>query len=116
MIVGCTLGGARTCNVADVRIGCIAWMGTLGVACASLSVAFVAPVVCAKISVNCRSADICSPAIGANGAAGCGLRSADVSCAAASHAASADVVIGMSYSYRNNSTVRAMRSALVFGM
>ena len=116
MIFGCTLGGSRTCDAADGSIGCIAWKGTLGAACAVLSVVFVAPVVCKKISANCRSADICSPAIRSNGAAGCGLRSVVVSCAAASHAASADVVVGMSYRYGKNSTVRAMRSALVFGM
>ena len=49
----------------------------------------------------------------ANGDAGCGFTSAFVSCATASLATSADVVVGMLYRYGKNSTVRALRSDLV---
>ena len=55
-----------------------------------------------NILVNWRSSMILFLAIRSNGDAGCGCRSVPVSCTAASRAASADVVAGMSYIYGKN--------------
>ena len=112
MMCGGTLGGVTAgvgCGNGSVDCVCLC-------VCSDLVLASVAPVVREKISANYRSACICVCAMGENGVAGCGFRSAAVSSAAASRAASADVVAGMLYRYGKNSTVRAIRSARVFGM
>ena len=112
--VGVTGGG-------DARdgIGVRSTLGAAGVGTAGSvesSIGVGSAVCLVKSSASCRSAVICSSAMGANGVAGCGLSRADVSCAAASRAVSAEVVCGIAYRYGKNSTVRAILSDRVLGM
>ena len=67
-----------------------------------------------KISDSCWRACVWVLPKGANGDAGAGWSNASVSMRAASFALSADDVVGMVRSWGKNSTVRAMRSFLVF--
>ena len=132
----CTLGGVWCgiclCGVGGFIVGALATVGkcgsvgtcrTLGVAGGVVTcrgadgndVCFAGGVVCrVNISASLRSACIWSSAMGAKGAAGCGLSNAEVSWAAASRAASAELVVGISYRYGKNSTVRAILSDRVF--
>jgi hypothetical protein len=67
-----------------------------------------------KMSDNCLMAAICLSAIAASGDAGDGFLMAQHSSMAALMAASADESCGILPKCGKNSTVRAMRSALVF--
>ena len=69
-----------------------------------------------NIVANCLIAAICSVPNAGNGDAGDGLRRAAVSSRAASVAASAAEVAGMTALWGKNSTEREMRSARVDGM
>ena len=69
-----------------------------------------------KIVANCFIAAICSVPNAGNGEAGDGLSSAAVSSRAASVAASADEVAGITVLWGGNSTEREMRSERVLGM
>ena len=69
-----------------------------------------------NISASWRRAASWASLMGANGVFGCGCCSAAVRSRAASMAASADDVAGMSYRYGKNSTVLAIRLARVFVM
>ena len=67
-----------------------------------------------KISDSLRSVRICSFPRDRNEDAGTGFKYASVSNCAASAVVSADELLGMSISCGKSSTVRAIRSALVF--
>ena len=76
----------------------------------------VGVVATSNIVAKCRIAAICSVPNAGNGEAGDGLRSAAVSSRAASVAASADEVAGITALCGKNSTERDMRSERVLGM
>ena len=69
-----------------------------------------------NISASWRRAASWASFMGANGVLGCGFCRAAVRSRAASMAASADDVVGMSYRYGKNSSVLAICSARVFVM
>ena len=98
IIVGGTLG-VTCCGCKRVWVGAVGTLGGVGVGV----IVDVAPSICSgstvclvKSSSSWRRAAICSSTMGANGMAGCGWSRAEVSCAAASLTASADVVVGIS--------------------
>ena len=122
----CTLGDVApmSCGGVEVAVGGRA-VGTLGSdggvvsnvrECSSGVVAMGAGMVHWKSSASLLTARICSVPSVMNGEAGIGLRRASASMRAAVIALSVDDVAGIIMSCGKNSTVRAIRSALVFVM
>ena len=70
----------------------------------------------AKISASWRRASSWESLTGANGKDGCGCWRADVRSHATFMAASAEVVVDISYRQEENSTVLAIRLACIFVM
>ena len=114
IIVGCILGMIA---LGSNREGCgTTGVGELfppGMVVAPLSGVGGRAVATEKISASCCIARICSLPRVSKGEAGAGLRRASASILAASAALSDDELCGMDISCGKNSTVRAIRSALV---